>query len=482
MSKKNKFVSLRTRLIALLCLSVLIAGAVLLVVNEAGRFLVWRYYLNSDAKSERAERYINDFQQYVWENQLYVDDSKAIKAWCSGKAVDIFAYKDESLMYSSSWFKNFDDGSGNSKNPFFNSPWISGDRGFEQYLTEDAKINYLKQLDDILDGNSELTPVIFMDGTLLVTVVDYTEDLLYAAVFVVAVIASLGVLTLIMTLNFTSMATRVNRLANKVKLVEGGDLSMPIKLDGNDELTALANDVNSMRNSVVDNMTKERQAWEANAALITAMSHDIRTPLTVILGYLDLIELQNEDATNAEYIAACKENTMRLKTLSDDMFSYFLVFGKKDLLDEPPSSHSIEVLYQMIAEHQILMVEKGYSFEIDLTEQNALVKTDVNYLGRVVDNIFSNIGKYAEIEAPISISATIEGELVKVSFSNVIKKESSESESNNIGIKTCVRIMEQMGGSFETINNGDRFTVNMGIPVVESVNGSEKDSREAEKA
>ena len=136
----------------------------------------------------------------------------------------------------------------------------------------------------------------------------------------------------------------------------------------------------------------------------------------------------------------------------------------------------------MIAEHQILMVEKGYSFEIDLTEQNALVKTDVNYLGRVVDNIFSNIGKYAEIEAPVSICATIEGELVKISFSNVIKKESSESESNNIGIKTCVRIMEQMGGSFETINNGDRFTVNMGIPVVESVNGSEKDSREAEKA
>lgn len=467
MSKKNKFVSLRTRLIALLCLSVVVAGAVLLVVNEAGRFLVWRYYLNSDAKSARIERYIDDFQQYVWENQLYVDDSKAIKAWNNGKAADIFAYKDESLMYSASWFKNYDEGSGDSKNPFFNSPWISGERGFEQYLTEDAKMNYLKQLDDILEGNSELTPVIFMDGTLLVTVVDYTEDLLYAAVFVVAVIAALGVLTLIMTLNFTSMATRVNRLATKVKLVEGGDLSMPIKLDGNDELTSLADDVNSMRNSVVDNMTKERQAWEANAALITAMSHDIRTPLTVILGYLDLIELQNEDAANAEYIAACKENTMRLKSLSDDMFSYFLVFGKKELLEEPPARHSVEVIYQMIAEHQILMVEKGYSFDVDLPEQEIFIKTDVNYLGRVVDNIFSNIGKYAETEKPVSIRATVEGEFLKLSFCNVVKKERSESESNNIGIKTCVRIMEQMGGSFVVNNDTEDFAAEMSIPVAE---------------
>lgn len=451
----------------MLCVSLVVFGAVFFVTNEAGRFLVWRYYLNGESKQARIENYLDDFQKYVWENQLYVDDTQSIKKWSKGKAVDIMVYKDESLMYSSSWFKSFEGESGEThifNHPFFDNQWISGDKGFEQYLTEDAKINYLKQLDDILEGNRELTPVIFMDGTLLVTVVEYTEDIVYAGVFIVAFSTALLVLALIMILNFTSMASRVNRLANNVKLVEEGNLNVPIKLDGNDELTALANDVNSMRNAVVDNMTKERQAWEANAALITAMSHDIRTPLTVILGYLDLIEMQNEDATNSEYIAACKENTMRLKALSDDMFSYFLVFGKQDPLSDI-ASHDIEILYQMVAEHQLLLVERGYTFDLRLPEESFKIKADAAYLGRVVDNIFSNIGKYADAGKNVEIAAESHGDTVKLTFRNAVKKDISESESNHIGIKTCVRIMEQMGGSFDVESDPDSFTVALSLPV-----------------
>ena len=459
--------SLRTRLIIVLCLSLLAAATVFAVVNEMGRFLVWRYYVADNAKQERIDEKVEDFQQYVMENKLYIDDYAAIKKWHGGQYVDIVVYKDESLMYAPNWFKDFEGGSGESgifNNPFFKNPWISGDRGFEQYLTEDAKTNYLKQLNDILEGNRELVPVIFMDGTALVTVVDYTEDFFYSGVLVMAFVSGLSVLALIMIFNFTSMAIRVNRLAQNVRLVEEGDLNMPIKLDGNDELTALADDVNSMRNSVVDNMTKERQAWEANAALITAMSHDIRTPLTVVLGYLDLIELQNEDPANVEYIAACKENTMRLKTLSDDMFSYFLVFGKHDALLESISYHGIEAVYQMIAEHELLLVEKGYTFDVNLPMDKINVKIDAVYFGRVIDNIFSNLGKYADPTKPISISAEHTDDAVLITFANVIKRDDALPESNHIGIKTCVRIMERMNGSFKVDADEENFRITVKIP------------------
>ena len=187
---------------------------------------------------------------------------------------------------------------------------------------------------------------IFNDGTALVTVVDYTEDFLYSGVLVMAIAGAMIVLTLVMVFNFTSMALRVNKLAHDVKLVEEGNLNMPIRLDGNDELTALADDVNSMRNAVVDNMTKEKQAWEANAALITAMSHDIRTPLTVVLGYLDLIELQNSDPANEEYIAACKENTMRLTYREGIKDAQYIIERAVEELNNKTWTEALEKYYR----------------------------------------------------------------------------------------------------------------------------------------
>ncbi len=456
--------SIRTRLIIVLCLSVLVSIAVFGIVNEAGRFLVWRYYVADDAKQNRINQQIDEFQQYVMEKKLSVGDSAAIKKWSGGRYVDIIVYQDDSLMYAPEWFKDFEGGSVDTVNPFFKNPLISGEKGFEQYLTEDGLKKYSTQLDEILKGNRESVPVIFNDGTALVTVVDYTEDFLYSGVLVMAIAGAMIVLTLVMVFNFTSMALRVNKLAHDVKLVEEGNLNMPIRLDGNDELTALADDVNSMRNAVVDNMTKEKQAWEANAALITAMSHDIRTPLTVVLGYLDLIELQNSDPANEEYIAACKENTMRLKTLSDDMFSYFLVFGKQDAVLESLAEHSIDTVWQMIAERRLLFVENGFEFETELPYDKLCVKIDTVYLGRVIDNIFSNIAKYADPEKPIKIIATFEGGFIRVSFVNTIRKDDALPESNNIGIKTCVRIMEKMNGAFEVGSDEENFSVTVSLP------------------
>ena len=455
----------------MLCVALAAAALVFVITNETGSFLVWRYYLSEDAKQQRIDGHVEDFQQYVWENKLYVGDTEKIAAWGDGKYVDIIVYKDENLMYAPNWFKDFESATTDKPggtNPFFNNPWISGERGFEQYLTEEARINYLKQLDDILEGNRELSPVIFVDGTLLVTVVDYTEDFLYVAVLLFAIGAATLVLAVIMTLYFARMTRRINRLAYSVKQVEEGQLSLAIEDAGNDEITALAEDVNSMRNAVVDNMTKEKQAWEANAALITAMSHDIRTPLTVILGYLDLIELQNEDPINAEYVAACKENTLRLKSMSDDMFSYFLVFGNQRGELENATYQSVSVIRQMVGEHAILLLEKGYTFETEDCDEKREVFIDTTYLGRVVGNVFSNIEKYADPSEPIKLSLKVEDGYLNASFVNKIKKDDPVVESNRIGIKTCEKIMEKMRGSFTYTTTDDFFTASVKLRLSET--------------
>jgi signal transduction histidine kinase len=421
-------------------LAVLAAATVFFVVREAGNFLVWRYYLNEATKQERVEKCVEEFQKYVFENKLSVNDSDLILEWSAGLYTDIIMYKDSNLVYAPDWFVNFEqdelvndtsDGLGSFQQPsgtlapegdILKDSWFSGDRGFERYLTEEAREAYLEALDGLLDGNRELRPVYFVDGTLLVTVVDYSEEFAYNLVLAIGLIAAFFVLAVVMIFNFTGTAARVNKLAQNVKLVESGNLDLPITLDGNDELTALARDVNSMRNSVVDNMSKERQAWEANTELITAMSHDIRTPLTVLLGYLDLMELQNENADSAEYIAACKENALRLKRLSDDMFSYFLVFGKRDLSLDLTEDIDYAILEQMFSERRLLLEESGYRVEIHGNRHPAKARIDVHYFGRVMDHVFSNLQKYADASEPVSVFSDYEDGFLVVAVENAVRE------------------------------------------------------------
>jgi signal transduction histidine kinase len=491
---------MQTKLFIVLLISLLIAAAVFATVREMGSFLVWRYYLNESSKQERAEKYVERFQEYVIENKLAVDDSKKISDFDEENYVDLIIYKDSNLVYASEWFEDYylsgsEGAEGESetsdsdeteaeetgevhtetsselvtelvseivnKSEFYEN-WFSGDRGFEQYLTEEAREEYGAALAAALEGNNRLQPVYFLDGTLLVTVVDYTEEIAYNLVFAVSIILAFAVIAVIMIFYFSRMARRIRKLAKDVRRVEKGALDMPIRAAGDDEIAALAGDVNSMRNAIVENMTKERQAWEANVGLITAMSHDIRTPLTVLLGYLDIIEMQSSDDTNAEYIAACRENAMRLKTLSDDMFSYFLVFGKSEEKLDMVSREAEEWLSHMISEHVLLLGENGYSFNYEGNiPKGVYLRLDERYFSRVIDNIFSNISKYADADEPVKVYLRCVEDEVVLTFENKIRRDKSTTESNKIGLKTCVKMMEKMKGRLLFGVDGNVFTVSV---------------------
>ena len=347
---------------------------------------------------------------------------------------------------------------------FSDKGWFSGDRSFEMYLTEEAREKYRAALDAILEGNAALEPIYCIDGTLLATVVDYSEDFMYDLVFAISMICAVMVVGIIMLASLSALTSRVKKLAEGVRLVEGGKIDTPLRISGNDEIADLAEDVNSMRNSVIDNMTKGQQAWETNAGLITAMSHDIRTPLTVLLGYLDLIELQEKDEATLEYIGVCKENALRLKTLSDDMFSYFLVFGKNEIALDIVDCDANSTVGGMIAEYEILLSERGYSVQKSGEIPIKTIKTDTVCLGRVIGNIFSNIAKYADDSQSVDICITEDSDFLRVCFSNGVQTHGDSAESTGIGVKTSVRIMEQMGGSFAVKSSDDKYVVELSIP------------------
>ncbi len=444
-------------------IGLVVAGAIFTVAWKAGGFIVWRYYLDEDKVEQRNRQNIENFQKYVLDEKLSINDTELIKKWSDGKYIELVVYKNGSLVFTPDWFETDTDGSDDSD--IYNDI-ISGERGFEQYLTEEARIRYERILNDILDENQNLSPIIFRDGTLLAAVIDYSEDFVYNIVFIISLGLAFVVFAVIMAFCFTNITARITRLAHNVKKVEQGQINMPVNIEGNDEISTLASDVNSMRNTVVENMSKEREAWEANAGLITAMSHDIRTPLTVLLGYLDLMQIQNHDPVMREYLEACRENALRLKKLSDDLFSYFLVFGKRNFDITLNKYNSDDVLRHMIEEHTILLAEKGYVFEKVWDAENREINIDTVYLGRVIDNVFSNIGKYADVNSPVRISVYVKNGYITLEFENTVC-DGKGAESNGIGTKTCSKIMEQMGGSFVCENVKGKFVTIVNLPVSE---------------
>ena len=521
-------VPIRLKLFSVLLVSLILAVLVFYLVNQFGSFLVWRYYLGESNKQERAEKYVAQFQDYVTENMLSVDDSEKISGWSADRYVDLIIYKDSALIYAPEWFEDFkDDGAesaaeGDTENgtdgvwsdsengaesadgsvpstesdgfeetdemasggeqtgetalegessvesetdKSFYENLFSGDRGFEQYLTEEARNKYRTALDDAIGENGTRHPVYFVDGTLIVAVVDFTEEMMNNVVFAISIISAFLLVAVVMIIFSGSITKRIGLLQRDVGIIEEGDLDHEIKQKGRDEIALLAEDVGSMRDSIVDNMTRERRAWEANAGLITAMSHDIRTPLTVLLGYLDLIEMQNSGEISAEYIEACRENALRLKNLSDDMFSYFLVFGRSESGLNPVSVNVRTLAEQVFSEHGILLSEKGYKFKTSGELPDKSVKIDERYFKRVIDNVFSNIIKYADIETAVELCSGYGDGTVTLSCKNKIRTDRDIPESNGIGLKTCMKMMEEMGGDLKTEECDGYFSVTITLPV-----------------
>ena len=509
MFKTKGFHSLTSKLLFITAGAIVLSIVSFFGVKELGDFLVWRYFLADDIMEERAEELVQSLNTYVYENKLSVNDTDRVLDWTDGKQIDIILYRDSDLIYAPDWFINAEEQSESgvesgtlsesnkeadtetgigtdaesgesvgetdsiTEGAISNNGWFSGDRGFEHYLTVEAREEYLKALENILEGNAEMRPIYFIDGTLLVTIVDYSGEILHNLVIAIGLIVATAIVAIIMGLSLSRLSQRVKRLASKVKAVEEGRHDMPIELDGNDEIAMLASGVNSMRDSVVENMTKEKQAWEANAELITAMSHDIRTPLTVMLGYLDLMEMQNVDETSGEYITACKENAMRLKSLSDDMFSYFLVFGKGDISPTFTSHRADELLSHIFAERGLLLSQGGYDIRLEGEVPSVNIRLDEALFGRVVDNIFSNVTKYADVSSPVTISIECYGDRLSILCANRKRTDKHIPESNGIGLKTCKRIMEELGGDLTHKEENGLFTVHISMPV----DNGDKDDR-----
>ena len=423
---------------AVMCLALGLALASALGVMLLGNALVEQVYLSSESVNRRMDAQITSFRSFVQEQQLSSTDVNAVGQWNrEHPKITLTIYGLTTTLSSSAE----------------GAELVGNETGI---VVRSVEKQWL----------SKEYPVNFRDGVFTVAVYDSSRGMVRAAVNLSAL--SLAALEFLATvLLYEQHITRsVQTLSRQVRQVSRGDLGMQITPQTSDEIGQLALDVDAMRLSIIDKLQREEEAWKANSQLITAISHDVRTPLTALLGYLEIVsdESLSPDERSA-YLEICKNNALRLKGLTDELFGFFLVFGKPQPDQKPEEFDAGMLLEQVLLEHEMDLVQRGFQVETSSDPITGSLQVDLGHFRRIFDNLFSNVRKYADPSCPVTITCRCDREELTITICNRIRQDANRVESNRIGLQTCHKLVAAMGGEFNQSRTKETFTVEVLLPV-----------------
>ena len=462
--------SLRLKFVLMLVIA--LSAAVLLgwLTEVLGEAAIDNIYMSDEAQEKRAEALLDDFEEYVRSVNLSVRQGKEISRWAKHQnRVNLEISDGYEIVVDSGWW---DDNDYYSVFEFENEAEVYTDEDGNLGITDIEPLTPDPDLvedgmEPIIEEEAFTRKIRFSDGVYYVTVYEISEMPLYSTVTIASYAVAIAVFMALMLLYHQRIIKQIIKLSREVESIAHGNLDGQVTVKRRDEIGVLAEHVDTMRTSIIKQMRAEQEAWNANSDLITRMSHDIRTPLTVLLGFLELLDEggYSRDENYRSYLNICKENTYQLKDLADKLFQYFLVFGHKMYELELEVVDARMLLAQLIGEHEMLLQEQGWQIENQPLERSALLKVDAAYMKRLFNNLFSNIEKYADREQPVEIRQSMDGEQIHIILKNRIRPDPNPVESTNIGLKTCEWIVQLMGGTFRTVSEHGVFLAQLRLPV-----------------
>ena len=258
----------------------------------------------------------------------------------------------------------------------------------------------------------------------------------------------------------------IKSLKTEILYMAEGNLERPIHAKSRDEFGILAEQLDFLRKSLNETIQGERESREANSDLIRAISHDLRTPLTILSGYLEIVKLHRGDAALEEqYLTSCLNKVLEIRELSDKMFEYAMVYETQEDLELEPVP--IRALLKQLQENVKFMELAGFTVDFEAAED--LRKSTVSFPGnplalkRVFNNLFSNILKYGEKKQPVKAAFSMENGHWRLTLHNRVKQSGQPIESNHIGLKSVKKIMELHGGSMYCLQAGEMFSVEVTV-------------------
>lgn len=306
----------------------------------------------------------------------------------------------------------------------------------------------------------------FKDCTVHVMLFTYAVMQIMPVYFGIGVLLAVGMI-LVPVLVFTrSRMKYLGMVRAEVLVMAGGDLKHPLTVRGRDEIAALSAELDALRLTLKETIEQERKGHEANRELIRAMSHDLRTPLTALNGYLEILANQKgEQEKYPEYLARCLKKTEEIRSMSDKMFEYALVFDGEEHVEKGPLSP--ELLWKELEEQAGELSLRGFSVSAELSgEQKGSLWGNGFLLQRLLWNIFSNIWRYGDKSAPVHIRAWVQKGQLRLLVENAVR-EKQETLGSGVGLKSAGKIAAIHGGRLEIKEGDGRFSVLAVLPFSE---------------
>ena len=239
--------------------------------------------------------------------------------------------------------------------------------------------------------------------------------------------------------------------------------------------------MNDLRSGIEQAVQEQTKAERMKTELITNVSHDIKTPLTSIVNYVDLLQKEDVQSEAArEYIAVLDRQSRRLKKLTEDLVEASKASSGALPVDLQPTDVSV-LFDQIVGEYQERLADCRLTLVARPPEQPLTVCADGKLLSRVMDNLMSNICKYALEDTRVYAVASCDEKTVTISLKNVSRAElnispdelmerfvrgdaSRHTEGSGLGLSIAGSLVQLMGGTFDLSIDGDLFRADITLP------------------
>lgn len=271
---------------------------------------------------------------------------------------------------------------------------------------------------------------------------------------VICVILIIGILILIGYL--VSIQNSIREIANELDEKLETDTNTLISISsGNREIRHLADRMNGQVHALRTERLKLQNGDMELKTAITNISHDLRTPLTAICGYLDLLEQEELPEKSEKYLAVIRERTNVMRSLTEELFQYSVVALKEDELQMEDVCIN-DILEQSLAGFYGVFTKSGMIPDIQMAEQRVIRRLDKAALRRIFDNILGNAARYTD--GDLTVVLTSEGKVIFSNHASNLSRVEAErlferfytvesaKNSTGLGLSIAKLLTEKMGG------------------------------------
>lgn len=305
------------------------------------------------------------------------------------------------------------------------------------------------------------------------------------ATTIIYVIAGIGIFSLTFLLLQRKSTRYIGKIAAAIQNISEGDLNIQVEVEGDDEFAMMAASLNRMEADIRELMDKERESERTKNELITNVAHDLRTPLTSIIGYLELLSrgVPMEEEMRQKYTDIAYTKAKRLEKLIEDLFGFTKMncgkismhVGRVDI---------VKLLGQLLEEFYPSFADKGLTYELTSNVPSLEITADGNLLARLFDNLINNAIKYGAEGKKVLVKIEAEEEVVSVSvvnfgyvipegeldlifnkFYRVEQSRSTATGGTGLGLAIVKNIVDMHGGTISVTSdlNGTVFQVKLKI-------------------